>query len=86
MTLSIQSIYDYAKLSTISYVDLSSESNCLPETIIRVASQSSYPGNSSRIPETLGFQTLDPSGSIPADITGKWTVLDPTPFNTSPPA
>ena len=78
MDLNIQQIYDYAKLATLAYVDLSTEENpTVPSVIIRVAKESNAPGNTARLPESLGTQTLNPSGAISADITGKWTILDP---------
>ena len=80
-TLTIQQMYDYAKLSVLAYVDLSaSDSPKNPDKIIDVASSSKAPGNSARIPEALGRQMFDPSK--PADISGRWTMLDPY-FKTS---
>ncbi len=81
-TLTIQQIYDYAKLSTLAYVDVSSDSNYLktsttPDLIIQVAKRKNAPGNSARIPESLGTQMLAPDGAIQADLSGHWTVLDP---------
>ena len=74
--MTIQEIYDYAKLSTLAYVDLStSVSPKNPDKIIEVAKGDDPPGNSARIPEALGRQMFDPSK--PADVTGRWTILDP---------
>ena len=77
MDLNIQQIYDYAKLATLAYVDLSTEENpTVPSVIIRVAKESNAPGNTARLPESLGIQMLNPGGAVSADITGQWTVLD----------
>ena len=75
--MTIQEIYDYAKLSTLAYVDLSEhgQAEIIPEIIISEGSKKNPPGNSERIPEALGRQMFDPSK--PAYITGRWTILDP---------
>lgn len=78
MTLNIQQIYDYAKLATLAYVDVSASSSpTAPSEIIGIAKSADAPGNSARIAESLGRQMLNPNGGITADITGQWTVLDP---------
>ena len=51
-----------------------------PSEIIRIAKADDAPGNSACIPEALGRQMFDPSK--PADISGRWTMLDPY-FKTS---
>ena len=61
--MTIQEIYDYAKLSTLAYVDLSEhgQAEITPEIIIDEGSNKNPPGNSARIPEALGKQMFDPS-------------------------
>ena len=68
--MTIQEIYDYAKLSTLAYVDLSEhgQAEITPEIIISEGSNKNPPGKSERIPEALGRQMFDPSK--PADVTG----------------
>ncbi|MFA9949860.1 hypothetical protein [Dentiradicibacter hellwigii] len=75
--MTIQEIYDYAKLSTLAYVDLSKHGRdkITPEIIIDEGASERLPGKSARIPEALGRQMFDPKE--PADITGRWTILDP---------
>lgn len=77
--MNIQEIYDYAKLATLSYVDLSkhSRSGLTAANVISEGKSTDNPGATERIPEVLGKQMLAPTADIPADITGKWTVLDP---------
>lgn len=78
MTLNIQQIYDYAKLATLAYVDLSASSSPKdPDTIIQIAKEAGAPGGTARIPEKLGTQMLNPNSEVPTDITGQWSVLDP---------
>ena len=50
--MTIQEIYDYAKLSTLAYVDLSEhgQAEITPETIIDEGASERLPGNSARIP------------------------------------
>lgn len=80
--MTIQQMYDYAKLSVLAYVDLSKyeKDKVVSDVIIREAFSKDPPGNSARIPEALGRQMFDPSK--PADISGRWTMLDPY-FKTS---
>ena len=75
--MTIQEIYDYAKLSTLAYVDLSEhgQNDITPKIIVEEGSKTENPGNSERIPEALGRQMFDPSKQ--ADVTGRWTILDP---------
>ena len=80
--MSIQQMYDYAKLSVLAYVDLSKHEKTAitPESIIDEGADKRPPGDSARIPEALGRQMFDPKE--PADISGRWTMLDPY-FKTS---
>lgn len=74
--MNIQAIYDYAKLATFCYVDLSallSPKNI--DEIIYAAAHADNPGATERIPTVLGSQMFDPR--FAADITGRWTLLDP---------
>lgn len=75
--MTIQEIYDYAKLSTLAYVDLSEhgQAEITPEIIVEEGAGKENPGKSERIPEALGKQMFDPKK--PADVTGRWTILDP---------
>ena len=62
--MSIQEIYDYAKLSVLAYVDLSEHANAkpwctAPQTIIDVSASTDPPGHSARLPEALGSQMFD---------------------------
>ena len=68
--MTIQEIYDYAKLSTLAYVDLSEhgQNDITPKIIVEEGSKTENPGNSERIPEALGRQMFDPSKQ--ADVTG----------------
>ena len=60
--MTIQEIYDYAKLSTLAYVDLSEhgQNDITPEIIVEEGSKTENPGKSERIPEALGKQMFDP--------------------------
>ena len=80
--MTIQQMYDYAKLSVLAYVDLSKhvKTAITSKIIIDEAFSEDPPGNSARIPEPLGRQMFDPGES--ADISGRWTMLDPY-FKTS---
>ena len=88
--MNIQAIYDYAKLATLAYVDLSGYSRLGFSTadIIKEGVSNRNPGKTERIPTALGTQMFNPGGSLPdgtvisADTTGQWTVLDPY-FNPS---
>ena len=75
--MTIQEIYDYAKLSTLAYVDLSEhgQAEITPEIIVEEGAGKENPGKSERIPEALGKQMFDPKK--PADVTGRWKILDP---------
>ena len=76
INLTIQQIYDYAKLSVLAYVDLSAISSPKdPSEIVRIAKTDDPHGNSARLPEALGSQMFD--SSVPADISGHWELLDP---------
>jgi pimeloyl-ACP methyl ester carboxylesterase len=82
--MNIQKIYDYAKLATLSYVDLSEyakKSDAIANVINKAAS-SQNPGKTERIPKILGTQMFAPTDNISTDITGKWSLLDPY-FKTS---
>ena len=80
--MTIQQMYDYAKLSVLAYVDLSkyNKNKITPNDIVTEGAGARPPGNSARIPEPLGRQMFDPGES--ADISGRWTMLDPY-FKTS---
>jgi len=69
--MTIQEIYDYAKLSTLAYVDLSEhgQNDITPEIIVEEGSKTENPGKSERIPEALGKQMFDPDTA--ADVTGR---------------
>lgn len=75
--MTIQEIYDYAKLSTLAYVDLSEHGRdkITPKIIIDEGASERLPGNSARIPRKLGEQMFDPD--TPAGVTGRWKILDP---------
>lgn len=84
--MNIQDIYDYAKLATLSYVDLSGYTKGLaviPTNVVKEGASDKNPGATERIPKSLGTQMLNPGATLPdgtivsADITGQWTVLDP---------
>lgn len=78
--MNIQEIYDYAKLATLSYVDLSEHSKSEladAQIVIGEGASTLNPGDTARIPIALGTQMLGPTTSISTDITGQWTVLDP---------
>ena len=70
--MTIQEIYDYAKLSTLAYVDLSEHGRdkITPKIIVEEGAGKENPGDSERIPEALGKQMFDPSkcgaGNMPA--------------------
>ena len=68
--MTIQEIYDYAKLSTLAYVDLSEHGRdkITPKIIVEEGAGKENPGKSERIPEALGKQMFDPKK--PADVTG----------------
>lgn len=77
--MNIQEIYDYAKLATLSYVDLSKylRSGFTAKNVVDEGASIDNPGATKRVPTALGTQMLNPDNDTPADITGKWTVLDP---------
>lgn len=75
--MNIQEIYDYAKLATLSYVDLSryTRSTLDATDVIKESASANNPGKQERISTALGDQMFNLLK--PADITGKWTILDP---------
>ena len=73
--MNIQEFYDYAKLATLSYVDLSkyARSGLTAKNIVDEGASTDNPGATERVPTALGTQMLNPNSELPADITGKWT-------------
>lgn len=70
--MNIQEIYDYAKLATLSYVDLSGYAKGTaipPRKIVDEGISDQNPGKTKRIAQSLGEQMFAPA--LTADVTGK---------------
>jgi len=82
--MNIQTIYDYSKLATLSYVDVSAVADPFDiGALVDVARRDSAPGSTARLPESLANQMFRPGDlgsdgqAIQADTTGQWKLLDP---------